>query len=391
MLNVLYVFGGEKASGAEKVIERLVVQNTAHVNAHLFISPGNFAQTLLDDPNSSFVKKTLVSRLKKLNRSGTGKLKFYLNALLNYFSISWLVYRYVMKNKIDVVHANTIVPASYLLPALWFSKVFNPQVKWFWSDHDLKYFSSLDHKLSALCVKTFDLTLVVSEAVKTKYGSHTAKIEVLYNGLNISEFKSDAALRKAFRQNHKINEQTVIIGLAGTIQPRKGQLALMNAFIKINKEFAESRLLLAGPPSADEPVYVDDVLKAIKQNPSIKYMGKISDMVSFYNGCDIIVNNSSNEGGGGESLGTTLYEAMACKKIVAASATGGSPEIIDNKINGYLFKPDSAEDVYQILRDIMVNINGLEKIKENARIKVHERFNILAMAERYNLLLSNKK
>jgi glycosyltransferase involved in cell wall biosynthesis len=389
MLNVLYVFGGEKASGAEKVIQRLVVQNTAHVNAHLFISPGNFAQTLLDDPNSSFIKKTLVSRLKKLNRSSTGKLKFYLNALLNYFSVSWLAYRYVMKNKIDVVHANTIVPASYLLPAILFSKILNPQVKWFWSDHDLRYFSSLDHKLSALCVNTFDLTLVVSEAVKTKYGSHTAKIEVLYNGLNINEFKSKAALRKTFRQNHKIEDQTMIIGLAGTIEPRKGQLALINAFVKINKEFAGSRLLLAGPPSADEPVYVDDVLKAIKQNPSIIYLGKISDMVSFYNGCDIIVNNSSNEGS--EPLGTTLYEAMACEKIVAASATGGTPEIIDNKINGYLFKPDSAEDVYQILRDIMVNINSLQKIKENARIKASERFNILTMAERYNLLLSNKK
>jgi len=389
MLNVLYVFGGEKASGAEKVIERLIVQNTAHVNAHLFISPGSFAQTLVDDHNSSFTKITLISQLKKLNRSSTGKLQFYLNALLNYFSVSWLAFRYVRKNKIDMVHANTIVPASYLLPALWFSKIFNPRVRWFWSDHDLRYFSSLDHKLAALCVNAFDLTLVVSEAVKKKYGGHTAKVEVLYNGLNLSDFKNDVALRKIFRQSHKIDEQTIVIGLAGTIEPRKGQLALINAFIKINKDFPESQLLLAGPPSADEPVYVGDVLKAIEQSPTIKYLGKISDMVSFYNGCDIVVNNSNKEGG--EPLGTTLYEAMACEKIVAASATGGSPEIIDDKINGYLFKPDSPEDIYQILKDILLNITSLQKVQQNARIKVSKRFNILTMAERYNLLLSEKK
>lgn len=388
MLNVLYVFGGEKASGAEKVIERLVVQNTSHVNAHLFISPGGFAQTLLDDPNSAFPKITLVPQLKKLNRSSTGKLQFYLNALLNYFSISWFAFRYVRKNKIDVVHANTIVPASYLLPAIWFSKLFNPRVKWFWSDHDLRYFSSLDHKLSALCVKAFNLTLVVSEAVKKKYGSHTDKVEVLYNGLNLNEFKNDAALRKAFRQSHKIDEQTIVIGLAGTIEPRKGQLSLMNAFIKLNKEFPAIQLLLAGPPSADEPVYVDEVLKGIEQNPSILYLGKISAMVSFYNGCDIIVNNSDNEGG--EPLGTTIYEAMACEKIVAASVTGGTPEIIDDKLNGYLFKPDSPEDIYRVLKDILLLINTQQKVHENARIKVSERFNIANMAERYNFLLSDK-
>lgn len=112
-------------------------------------------------------------------------------------------------------------------------------------------------------------------------------------------------------------------------------------------------------------------------------------MVSFYNGCDIVVNNSNKEGG--EPLGTTLYEAMACEKIVAASATGGSPEIIDDKINGYLFKPDSPEDIYQILKDILLNITSLQKVQQNARIKVSKRFNILTMAERYNLLLSEKK
>jgi glycosyltransferase involved in cell wall biosynthesis len=389
MLNVLYVFGGEKASGAEKVIERLVIQNNAHVNAHLFISPGSFAQTLLDDPNSAFTKIILLSRLKKLNRSSTGQLQFYLAALFNYFYISWFAFRYARKNKIDVVHANTIVPASYLLPAIWFSKIFNSRIKWFWSDHDLRYFSPLDHKLSALCVNAFDLTLVVSEAVKKKYGSHATKVEVLYNGLNLNEFKNDASLRNAFRQSHKIDEQAIVIGLAGTIEPRKGQLMLINAFINVNQEFPGGQLLLAGPPSADEPVYVDDVLKSIENIPSIIYLGKISNMVSFYNSCDIIVNNSNNQGG--EPLGTTIYEAMACEKIVAASATGGTPEIIDDKVNGYLFKPDSPEDICQILRDIVLHINSRQKVQENARIKVNERFNIVNMAEQYNLLLSDKK
>lgn len=112
-------------------------------------------------------------------------------------------------------------------------------------------------------------------------------------------------------------------------------------------------------------------------------------MLSFYNGCDIIVNNSDTEGS--EPLGTTIYEAMACKNIVAASATGGTPEIIDDKINGFVFDPNNPEAIFKTLKWICSTISTLQQVRENARKKVHERFDIVRMAEQYNLLLSSKK
>jgi hypothetical protein len=48
---VLYVFGGEKAQGAEVVIERLMFQNLDNVEPHLFISPGSFADELVRSEN----------------------------------------------------------------------------------------------------------------------------------------------------------------------------------------------------------------------------------------------------------------------------------------------------------------------------------------------------
>ncbi|WP_428330047.1 glycosyltransferase family 4 protein [Mucilaginibacter sp.] len=389
MLNVLYVFGGEKASGAEKVIQRLVVQNINGVNAHLFISPGGFAQSLIDDPDTAFSKITLLNQLKKLNRSSTSKLRFYLLGLSNYFSVSFIVLRYISKHKINVVHANTIVPASYLLPAIWFSKICYPKVKWVWSDHDLKYFSSLDHKISSLCVKAYDLTLAVSNAVKKKYQTQNTKVVVLYNGLNLNEFKKDDILRENFRNNLAVSGQTIVIGLAGTIEPRKGQLALIKAFEAINREFTDCRLLLAGVPSADHPAYMDEVLNYAGKNKPVTYIGKINDMPAFYNACDILINNSNSDGS--EPLGTTIYEAMACEKIVAASNTGGTAEIIDDKVNGYLFEPDNEASIYQTLKYIITHINDQQKVTTKAREKVAGRFNIASMAANYNLFFTSNK
>lgn len=389
MLKVLYVFGGEKASGAEKVIERLINVNADHVRAHLFISPGILAETLIKNACSSFEKITTQQELKKLNRSKASLFIFYLRAIKNYFQLSFKILIYLRKYKIYNVHANTIVPSSYLLPAIWFSKIFKLNIKWIWSDHDLKYFSGIDHKLSRLCVKAFDQTLAVSEAVKSKYQAESKKVIVLYNGLDPNLFFEDQNLREIFRSEKQIRPERIVIGLAGTIEPRKGQLALINVFHKIQKQFPEIYLVLAGSGSEDYPEYVNQVFSGVKINNNIKFLGKIEDMLSYYNGCDIIVNNSNSEGS--EPLGTTIYEAMACKRIVVASKTGGSPEIIDNEVDGYLFSPESEEDLFQNLRNIILNINDQQQLRLNARYKVENRFNTKLMKIRYNHILSSSK
>lgn len=382
MLNVLYVFGGEKASGAEKVIERLISSNSDQVNAHLFISPSASKETFVDYTHNSFIKITIHRELKKLNRSKVNKIIFNLIAIRNYIFISYKTLRYIKNYRISIVHANTIVPACYLLPAIWFSKIFNPMTKWIWSDHDLKYFSDFDHKLSSLCVNTFDRTLVVSEAVRNKYHGKNSRVMLLYNGLDLNQFVNSPSKRKCLRDQLNISSEGIVIGLAGTIEPRKGQLSLINTFLKLYKQYPEISLVLVGAESSDHQQYVSLALSRINNNESIIYLGKISDMISFYNACDIIVNNSNSDGS--EPLGTTIYEAMACQKIVVATRTGGTPEIIDNAVNGYLFNPDNEEELYQVLKTIITNYQDQDHVIKNARLKVEDKFNINLMKENYN-------
>ena len=166
MQEILYIFGGEKAQGAEIVIERLISHNTLNVNAHLMISPGSFADKLTAE-NKPY-KIIRLDNLKKLNRSSTNPFYFLIKAIINYITVSYVVYRYLKKNNINIIHANTIVPASYLLPLIAISKILMPRKVWIWSDHDMKYFSAFEHYLCNWCSALYNCTLVVSEAVKKK-------------------------------------------------------------------------------------------------------------------------------------------------------------------------------------------------------------------------------
>jgi glycosyltransferase involved in cell wall biosynthesis len=383
MTKVLYVFGGEKASGAEIVIERLMSYNQNNVEPHLFISPGKFANELISA--GKLYPITTISRLRKLNRSTTSTFTFFIEALKNYFIVSSEIIKYVRKNKITYIHANTVVPASYLILAIICSKFFARKRVWIWSDHDLKYFSKIDILFSKACATLYDITLVVSDAVKEKY-SNKKPVKVLYNGLDLNVFKPNGEKRERFRQRFDFDENQLVLTIAGTISPRKGQLMLIRVFKNLTEKFININLIIAGSFGEDDNTYNDQVTEAIKSYSNIFYLGQVTNMLEVYCGSDIIINNSSAEGG--EPLGTTIYEAMACEKIVIASDTGGTPEIITDKEDGFIFKADDEESLEEALRFVMLNLYTLSTTVKKARKKVDAKFSIQKMIDTYNYLMT---
>jgi glycosyltransferase involved in cell wall biosynthesis len=382
-VKVLYVFGGEKAQGAEIVIERLMSYNLQNIDSHLFVSPGRFADNLLSD-NKPY-KITVVDRLRKLYRSSNSKMKFYNTALVNYFSVSYKVYRYIKENKIGIVHSNTIVPASYLIPAIIFSKITFSKVKWIWSDHDLNYYSKVDHFLSRICAALYHNTIVVSNAVKNKFGENK-KVRLLYNGLDLNLFKPNPEIRDQFRKSLSIASDSFVIGMPAVTSPIKGQLALIEVFKKLRQKYSNVILLLAGGFAHDTPDYTQKVKEAINQNDSIFHLGFITNVADFYSGCDVIVSNSNLTGS--EPLGTSIIEAMACQKIVIASNTGGTPEIISDGIDGLLFTPENMEELKTVLENVISNHSSFLQFGILAREKVEFKFNIAGMLTEYNKIVA---
>jgi glycosyltransferase involved in cell wall biosynthesis len=381
--NILYVFGGEKAQGAEIVIERLMAYNNDNVNTHLIMSPGDFADSLISSNKPYQIQ--LLTDLKKLNRSSSVGITFLFKAVKNYFSVSYEVGKYIVRNKIRIVHANTIVPASYLVPLIIYARLFMPRVKWYWSDHDMRYFSGLETTLSKFCTTMYDKTLVVSAAVKRKYGLNAGRVEVLYNGLDTQIFKPDEQQRQDFRQKWGLTAENITIGMVAVINPDKNQLALIEVFNQLNLIYPNSRLLLAGSYASQFPEYSVEVKQAINRSPKVTHVGFLSNIVDFYNGCDIIVSNSNANRS--ESLGTSIYEAMACEKLVVAADTGGTPEIIDDKINGLMFRTDDLTDLKSKLAFALEHYHELATVKYAGRAKAQSKFSINAMVKNYNSII----
>ncbi len=57
-----------------------------------------------------------------------------------------------------------------------------------------------------------------------------------------------------------------------------------------------------------------------------------------------------------ENSPTVIFEALQLNVSVIASSLGGIPELIQHRVNGYLFKPNNKNDLIKILKSVIINI-----------------------------------
>ncbi|MFH1695458.1 MAG: glycosyltransferase family 4 protein, partial [Candidatus Micrarchaeota archaeon] len=76
-----------------------------------------------------------------------------------------------------------------------------------------------------------------------------------------------------------------------------------------------------------------------------------------------------------EPCSTIVTEAMASRKPVIASKTGGFTDLIEDKKDGLLFDAGNSVELSEKIKLVLDNKNLSEKISENAFIKVQKKLN----------------
>jgi len=148
----------------------------------------------------------------------------------------------------------------------------------------------------------------------------------------------------------------------------KGGFYLLEALKKI-KNPENYHLVIFGPAS--------QTFTAEVKIPAF-YTGYIASPVilaTIYNCCDVFVCPSIIE-----NLPYTCLEAICCGVPVAAFNTGGIPDIVEHKYNGYLAEPFDTDDLH---RGIMYAFDNLKNLSENCIKKAEKDFNIKNTAQKH--------
>jgi glycosyltransferase involved in cell wall biosynthesis len=194
-------------------------------------------------------------------------------------------------------------------------------------------------------------------------------LSVIYNGINTSIFKPYN--KQECRQilglppdKHII----IIIAKRGQSNPWKGGNYAQEAI----KAFM-----------GDSGVFFVDLGGDInKKNNGVKMVSYVSDqatMAKYYSAADMLLYPSI-----ADNCPLVVLEAMACGLPVISFDTGGIPELVEHKINGYIAKYKNTGDL-KIGVEYLLNLSPqeVEKMKQYSIKKIATGFTIEKMTDQY--------
>ncbi|MFW6271770.1 MAG: glycosyltransferase family 4 protein, partial [Desulfosalsimonas sp.] len=160
----------------------------------------------------------------------------------------------------------------------------------------------------------------------------------------------------------------------------------------ITKMRSDITFIGAGGPTGDGAEYKR--LKSLAQdNPGIIFPGRINDVEALVNACDIGV-LLTNKKVHGEGIPNTVLEYMALGKPVIATDAGGTKELVRHNESGYLVTNESAEEISEMVMELIDNPEKRLALGSKGKEIVHESFTLEKMGkafeEIYQGLLTQK-
>jgi len=155
-------------------------------------------------------------------------------------------------------------------------------------------------------------------------------VKVIPNAIEDIFFSNSISQTDA-RKKLGLPEKIGLIGVPGTLRPRKGHPFFIEAAAQLLERYPEIQIAITG---SGEGKYVEHLKKTVIKSgiqKNVIFLGPINDMHFFYRACDIVCVPSE-----AESFGRCIIEAFASRVPVVATAAGGIPEIIDNNVDGVL-------------------------------------------------------
>ena len=171
------------------------------------------------------------------------------------------------------------------------------------------------------------------------------------------------------RKDEKVDNGILTFVFVGRIVRDKGLNELVPAFVRLNQQYKDTRLLLVGPCEEHLDPILPETMHMIETCESIESVGRQDDVRPFYEQSDVLVFPSYREG-----YPNVVIEAGAMGLPSIVTDINGSREIIENGKNGLIVPPRNEQVLYNAMKWMVEHPQERKKMATNARSMVVGRY-----------------
>ena len=210
------------------------------------------------------------------------------------------------------------------------------------------------------------------------------KIIPIYTG--VSDFEEITG--SDIRQELSLSPDAILIIMASSLLPGKGQIDLIKSMQILIKESKKVFLIIAGTAVESSPEsmkYEKKIVNYVKENnmkDAVHFIGWRSDIRDVFSKSDIYVSTSYSE-----SFPDAVREAMlACLPVVVTNV-GGTSELVDLEENGFLFEPGDQKTLTNYLRRLINNPYERKEMGLKSRDIIDRKFSTKLYARNFENML----
>ncbi len=251
-----------------------------------------------------------------------------------------------------------------------------------WTAHTRKVraYESLDRRM----LRVMDAVVCVSAGQAAKVaraGVARDRLHVIHDSVDPTRFRNGGAAGRAILEGLFASPRSAIIAGVGRQSPEKGFDQLVEAARLLVRDDDRVGIVLVGD-GPDRPMLVA-LVRASRLESSVVFAGFRTDVDRLLPGADILAQASHTEG-----LPNVVLEASAAGLPVVATDVGGTSEIIEDGVNGFLVPAADPPALARRLLDLVRSPELRHQMGDRGRDLVRARFSFARQAAAYEELFA---
>ncbi len=221
-----------------------------------------------------------------------------------------------------------------------------------------------------------DLVFPVSRQIQQSLetgGVSPQKMQVSYSGVDVSRV-ADRPSASDIRRLLGIPEGIPVLGTVANLFPRKGYEVMLQALPEIVSASPDVHYLIVGTGDSG----YEGLLRAMRSDLGLEgrvhFAGYRDNVFPYLAAMDVYVHPALMEG-----FGIAVLEAMAMRKPVVATTTGGLPEIVRDGETGTLVPPGDAGQLARAVVSLLQDPARSRRLGEAGHARVTAQFTVDAM------------
>ena len=320
------------------------------------------------------------SVVEKVENSGCRvvSIPYRKNNIVKYF---FALYRYILKEKIDVVHVHgSSAIMSIELVAAWLAGC---KVRIAHSHNTTCENQKADKILRPVFNRNYTTAFACGQdAGRWMFGKR--KFTIIPNGRNLKKYEYDSKKRIEYRNILGIPSDTLVIGHVGRFNRQKNHEYLVHVFGEVYKKKRNSYLVLIG--TGEKVGEIKNLVKELELENNVIFTGVIENVSDYLSAFDIMLLPSLYEGlplvviewqiaGLPCIVSDTVTKECAITSLVKFESIKKEPEVWANEVVNLILQDrnDGKEVIFNEIKTAGYDIeSGAEKLKKLYSILVED-------------------